>query len=335
MEFQKWIQGKGKVLIVMHDNPDPDCLASAMALRHLLIMRCNRQATIAFSGIIARAENLVMATELEVFLTPLDILDIHDFQVICMVDTQPGTGNNSLPNHIPVDIVIDHHPLRPSTKACRFYDVREEYGTTATILYEYLVREQITFSTKMATALFYAIKSETQDLGREASDPDRDAYMKLFPLTNKRLLSAITHPKLPREYFAVLKRTLDNTQIIGPLLIARLGDVNFPEIVAEMAELMLRHDGIQTVLAMARYGDDLIFSLRTASNTLNAGELVKIMAGELGKAGGHGMMAGGKIGPLRREAGNFDHVEALLVQRLVVNCLQPPLSPTPPKEASV
>ena len=63
------------------------------------------------------------------------------------------------------------------------------------------------------TALFYAIKSETQDLGREANLPDREAYLRLFPLSNKKLLYAITHPKLPVEYFLTIGNALDNTRI--------------------------------------------------------------------------------------------------------------------------
>jgi nanoRNase/pAp phosphatase (c-di-AMP/oligoRNAs hydrolase) len=37
-----WIHGKGKVLIVSHDNPDPDSLAAAMALKHLLLQKTGR-----------------------------------------------------------------------------------------------------------------------------------------------------------------------------------------------------------------------------------------------------------------------------------------------------
>jgi c-di-AMP phosphodiesterase-like protein len=38
-EMLEWMRGKGKTIIIIHDNPDPDCLASAMALRHLFAMK--------------------------------------------------------------------------------------------------------------------------------------------------------------------------------------------------------------------------------------------------------------------------------------------------------
>ena len=131
-----------------------------------------------------------------------------------MLDTQPGTGNNSLPAGIKVDIIIDHHPLRESSALCRWVDVRPDYGGTATILYEYLLAQEVTIGTKLATALFYAIKSETQDLGREANRPDREAYLRLFLLANKKLLYDITHPKLPKEYFLTINTAVEQTRIL-------------------------------------------------------------------------------------------------------------------------
>ncbi|HEX5774053.1 MAG TPA: DHH family phosphoesterase [Geomobilimonas sp.] len=290
-----WVRGKGKIVIVVHDNPDPDCLASAMALRHLFVMKLNKEAVITFSGMIGRSENLAMAKELQISLTPLGITDLSDFQVICMLDTQPGTGNNSLPPGTSVDVVIDHHPLRDATRQCRWIDVREEYGVTATILYEYLQAQDVPIGTKLATALFYAIKSETQDLGREANQPDRDAYHRLFPLTNKRLLNSITHPKQPIEYFETVSAALANTSIYGNVLVSRIGAVAFPELVAEMADFLLRLEDIEMVLAMGMYNDEMIISMRSNRHDMNAGDLLRHLVAGFGAAGGHGMMAGGKV----------------------------------------
>jgi nanoRNase/pAp phosphatase (c-di-AMP/oligoRNAs hydrolase) len=321
------VRGRGKILIIVHDNPDPDCLASAMALRHLFTMKLNGDATIAFSGMIGRSENLAMAKELEIPLTPLPLIDLAEFPVICMLDTQPGTGNNSLPDGVRVDVVIDHHPLRQLTTASRFVDVRDEYGVTATILYEYLLEQQISISTKMATAIFYAIKSETQDLGREAERPDREAYHRLFPLVNKTLLNAITHPPVSREYFTVVYRTLRNARLYGSLLVASLGGIDFPEIVAEMADFLMRHEGTELVLTMGFYNDELILSLRSSRPGLNAGELIGSLVAGQGKAGGHGMMAGGKITGVSRDVAAGRRLTDDLTARLVALLGLPPQPP--------
>ncbi len=321
-EMLAWVRGKGRIVIVVHDNPDPDCLASAIALRHLFVMKLNQDAVITFSGMIGRSENLAMAKELEIPMTPLGIVDLADYQVVCMLDTQPMTGNNAYPADARVDIVVDHHPLRESTKQCRWVDVRDEYGVTATILYEYLLAQDVYIGTKLATALFYAIKSETQDLGREANRPDRDAYLRLFPLTNKKLLYQITHPRQPIEYYKTIKQTLKFAKIYGHVLVVNMREVSFPEVVAEMADFLLRLEEIETVLSMGEYNNEMILSIRTIRHDLNAGEIIKRIVEGRGAAGGHGMMAGGKVDDVSNEPDAMLEVEQFLTQRFLaeVSC---------------
>lgn len=317
-EMLAWLRGKGKIIIIVHDNPDPDCLASAMALRHLFVMKLNKDAVITFSGMIGRGENLAMAKELQIPLTPLGIIDLTEFQVVCMLDTQPGTGNNALPAGTRVDIVVDHHPLREMTKTCRWHDVREDFGATTTILYEYLLAQEVSIGTKLATALFYAIKSETQDLGREANRPDKEAYLRLFPLTNKRLLYEITHPKLPIEYFLTISSALENSRIYGNVLIVNLQKIVFPEVVAEMADFLLRLENIDTVLCMGHYNVEVILSIRTIRQDLNAGEIIRRLVAGMGMAGGHGMMAGGRVDNVPPTRRAIREVEAVLTSRLLL-----------------
>lgn len=312
-----WVSGRGKIAIIVHDNPDPDCLASALALRHLFVMKLNRDAVITFSGMIGRSENLAMAKELEIPLTPLGLVDMHDFHTICMLDTQPGTGNNSLPLETRVDVIIDHHPIREATRKCRWVDIREGYGATSTILYEYLQIQHVSIGTKLATALFYAIKSETQDLGREANQPDRDAYLHLFPYSNKKLLYAISYPKLPIDYFTTINIALENAKIFNKVLVTNLLKVIFPELVAEMADFLLRLEGIETVLSIGHYNDGVVLSMRTICHDINAGEIIiRLVAGK-GSAGGHGMMAGGRVDNVPAVLGDILEVEEFLIERIL------------------
>lgn len=312
-----WVTGQGKILIVIHDNPDPDCLASAYALRHLFVMTVNRQATIAFSGMIGRGENLTMARELEIPVTPLEIIDLKDYSVICMLDTQPGTGNNSLPPGTPVDVIIDHHPRRSGSNGVKWADIREEYGVTATIVYEYLISQGITINSNLATALFFAIKSETQDLGREANLPDREAYLKLFPLANKRIIFLITHSKLPVEYFMMMNSALRHTSIFDTVLVSNLQAISFPEVVAEMADLLVRLEGVDTSFCMGYYAGSIILSVRTTRTDLALGKMVRRIVADQGTGGGHGMTAGGKIPDVPDDREAIDDMAELLTSRLL------------------
>ncbi|MRR57167.1 MAG: phosphoesterase [Deltaproteobacteria bacterium] len=325
--FLDWMRGTGKGLIIIHDHPDPDSLASAMALQHLLTMKLNRETVIAFSGMISRGENISMARELEIFLTPMELVKIDDYCMICMLDTQPGTGNNSLPPDARVDLIIDHHPIREASRRSRWVDIREEYGATATILYEYLVAQDVSIGTRLATALFYAIKSETQDLGREAGSADRNAYLNLFPLTNKKLLYEITHPRLPQAHFQAMHTALKNAVLFENLLVITMGEIATPEVVAEMVDYLVRLEGVDVAMSMGRYQNSLILSIRTTRHDLNAGELVRRLVAGQGAAGGHGMTAGAKIEPVPASPADFQRLEENLTQRLLEEMGVTPCAP--------
>ncbi len=294
-KFIEWMRGKGKVLIVAHDNPDPDSLAAAMALKHLILVKTGQEATIAFGGVIGRGENRVMVEKLEIQAVPLSGLDLNQFKVVCMVDTQPGTGNNSFPPERDVHLVIDHHPAREICHTCRWTDIRESYGASATILFEYLQVQKVSINTRLATILFYAIKSETQDLGRDWCRADREAYLHLLPLVNNHILFEITHPPVPREYFLYFRKAISNARTYGDVLVFNLYDIDNPDMVAEMADFLLRANDIRVVLGMARYQETEILSFRTLSHRIHAGELMRTVVDGLGTAGGHGMIAGGQI----------------------------------------
>jgi nanoRNase/pAp phosphatase (c-di-AMP/oligoRNAs hydrolase) len=325
----EWVKGRGKVLIILHDNPDPDCLASALALRHILISLVGEEPTIAFSGMIARSENLTMAKVLEIPLVPFDIINLSNFGVICMLDTQPGAGNNSLGLDAVVDIVIDHHPLKEMTRNCKWVDVRDNYGITATILYEYLLAFDLEISPELATAIFYAIKSDTQDLGREANTPDKEAYLKLFSLTDKELLCQIMNPRQPAEYFSTIRRAIDRARMYGRAVVADMQHLAFPELVAEMADFLLKLEGIDAVLAFGEFSGEMFLSIRCVAENLNAGEIMRSILDGLGSGGGHANMAGGKISGLPAVTAAVPDLQALLTERFLTEVGQSGIEPAP------
>ncbi len=315
--FIEWLRGKEPILIVTHDHPDPDALAAAYALRHLILMKTGEEAVIAFEGVIGRGENRAMVRELEIEAVPLASVDPREFAVVCMVDAQPGAGNTSLPDDCRVDLIIDHHPRRPQSEACRWVDIRPEYGASATILYEYLQAHGVSIATKLATILFYAITSETQGLGREWTPADRDAYRRLLPFSNNRILYKISHPPLPQDYFTKLNAALESARIFGDTLVFNLDEVDHPEIIAEMADLLLRVEGVELALGFGVYAGEGILSMRTSDPSINAGTLIQAVTAGLGTSGGHGQIAGGQIPELPAEATGRGLLVAELITRLL------------------
>ncbi len=286
-------------------------------MQHLILIKTGQTATIAFGGGIGRRENLVMAKQLEIKSKSIDELDLDTFNAVCMVDTQPETGNNSYPAGRRIDLVIDHHQIRTQTQACRWVDVRPEYGASASILFEYLQAQEVKIATKLATILFYAIKSETEDLGRDWSKSDRDAYMKLMPLCNNRILHEITRPKSSRIYFKYFETGLRNAKIYGNTLIFNLYLIDHPEIVAEIADFLMRVEGVEIVLGLGCCKEEGVLSLRTSQQETHAGVLMQTIIKGLGTGGGHSMTAGGQIRPLEAVRGSLGALEYELAGRLL------------------
>ena len=286
-----------KAAIVTHDNPDPDCIAAAFGLKLLLNRHFNVSAAVFHGGLVGRAENRCMVSQLDMDMRDISELDLRVYRTVAMVDTQPGAGNNSLPPAIIPDIVIDHHfPLRKKTRSAPFHDVRREAGSSSTIITEYLMEAGVKIPRKTATALLYGIRTDTYDLEREAGPEDVRAYRFLLDKTDRTLLSRIENPVHNRSYYIQLHGALESTEIYEDALITALHNVEYPEITAEIAEWFFFLRGIRWALAIGVENDSAIYlSLRARQKKRRAGTLIRKVTGRRGTAGGHEQVAGGKI----------------------------------------
>lgn len=289
------------LLILPHNDPDPDAIASALALRCLLAERLDVEGRIVYRGIIGRAENKALVNYLNHPLYRLEGTDLQQSAPFVLVDTQPGAGNNSLPAACTPVIVVDHHPWREQTARAHFSDVRPEVGATSTIMTEYLQAAGIEPPTPLATALFYGIKTDTLGLVRGASQADAAAYFYLQPRVDVDALIEIERAQVPAEYFRRLSAALHSAKVFDQAVIAFIGSMTRPDMAAEMADLLLRLKGIQWVVCMGVYRRELILAVRTRRRRGGAGELARAIVGNSGASGGHGAMAGGQI-PVRNES---------------------------------
>jgi nanoRNase/pAp phosphatase (c-di-AMP/oligoRNAs hydrolase) len=296
------LRGRKSMLIYMHDNPDPDALAAGLGLRHLMEHELGVVVTLAHGGIVGRAQNRAMVDNIKIALTPVERLEPDDFETIAMVDSQPETGNNSLPVGHRIDVVIDHHPPRSSSARAPWCDIRPELGATSTIVFEYLRQRNVPVDAPLATAFFFALRTETRDLGRESTDAERNAYLQLVPLVDHNLLYRMTHPKVSREHFAALDRALRSAQVYGDIVAVNLGTLGYPDLVAEIADLLLAYERARFVLCMGEYEGSAYLSLRTEASEARAGSMMRQVVGTDGAAGGHGTMAGARLfAPVRTE----------------------------------
>ena len=298
-KLARLLKGKSNLLIVMQDNPDPDSIAAAVALRKLANTLAQVHCSIAHGGTVGRGENRALVHYLDLNLRPFDRIELERFDLTAMVDTQPGTGNNSFPPGSVPDIVIDHHPVRKTTRSAQLADVRKRYGATATILFEYLCQAAIEPDIPLATALLYAIRSDTQDLGTEATHADIEAIGALYPIANKRMLSHIQRGKVQREYFQLLARAIETARIYDYCIITDIGEITIPDMVGEVADLLLRDDHATWALCYGLFREKLLLSIRTSDTSKRADVVMRKVVARRGTAGGHDTIAGGQI-PLRK-----------------------------------
>ncbi len=289
------LSGRKSVLIYTHDNPDPDSLAAALGLGRLLESTLGAKVTLGYGGIVGRAQNRAMVDNLRMPLESVEGLDVDGYDAIALVDTQPETGNNSLPPGHRVDIVVDHHPPRPGSTRAAWRDIRPDLGATSTIVFQYLRARAVAIDASLATAFFFALRTETRDLGRESTEAERRAYLELVPLVDHGLLYRMTHPKVPRAHFAALDRALRSAELYGELVAVNLGALGYPDLVAEIADLLLSYEGARYVLCLGRYGAHAYMSLRTEADDARAGSIMRQVVDHDGAAGGHGTMAGAKL----------------------------------------
>ena len=293
--LEKIIKNRQHLLIIVHTNPDPDAIASASVLKFIIEKQYNVKASIAYSGNIGRAENKAMVKELNIYMKQVNRIAWEKYDCIALVDTQPGTGNNALPEDMKCHIVIDHHPLLPNSKKSELSIVKPYIGVLATILIEWLREIEMDISPDLATALAYAINSESQNLNRETNERDIQAYLYVYMRSNLRKLARIMLPQLPRNYFIMVAKTLNRAITHRNLICAHLNDVPTAEIIPEMADFLVRHKRISWSLCTGKFKDQLIISLRSRNQSANAGKVVKQLVSNPKTVGGHGMIAGGYI----------------------------------------
>lgn len=264
-------------------DPDPDAIASALALKRLL---WHRLSGCAISPIrpITRPQNQRLVKLLGITLNPIQEINPDDFNRKALVDGQPGHHESFGGFHF--DAVIDHHPRQPDTRA-HFVDIRPEYGATATIMTEYLREVRIKPSLRLATALYYGIKTDTSNFERPAVEADVRAFHYLFEFTRRPLVRRLEFAEFDLSMLRYFQLALNHYRIRHNRLYSFLGQVATPDILVMLADFFLRVGEIAWTIVGGIYDDHLVVIFRNDGLRRNAGRLASRAFGRLGSAGGH------------------------------------------------
>ena len=303
-QYQRYFSDADRILILLHNEPDPDAIASGLALRNVL--RRNKQtAVIAALQGVTRPENVRMVNLLDIHVEIIKPEEVANYERVAMVDVQPHYFNGVIDR---VDLVIDHHPEQTGYVAV-FKDIRPDYGSTSTILTEHLRAVDANISERTATAMLYAIKSDTLFFNRQANRVDLEAFSYLYPLADAALIRKMEGAEITMERLEYVLKAKQNGQMVEQVFCAFLGTSPREDFIPYVADFYLQLENVKWTIVSGIVNDSLVMSVRNLGYSRNAGEFVRKYFADVGSAGGHRAMAKAVV-PLRAFRDKFGNLQA-------------------------
>ncbi|WP_224447116.1 DHH family phosphoesterase [Haloprofundus salilacus] len=284
----------GPLAVVTHDNPDPDAIASAVALCRIAEY-VGVDADACYFGEISHQENRALVNLLDLSLRNVESPEeLEQYAGIALVDhSRPGV-NDGLDPETFVDIVIDHHPPRAPVEA-RFVDLRSEVGATSTLLADYLERLGRDLDRTVATALLYGIRVDTKDFTREVSKTDFEATAYLLERVDVSVLERVETPSMSADVFETIAGAIRNRETHGTAVASCVGEIRDRDALAQAAERLLDMEGVQVSLVYGYKDGTVYVSGRARGSDIDLGETLRDALGQIGSAGGHADMAGAQL----------------------------------------
>ncbi len=180
---------------------------------------------------------------------------------------------------------------------------------------EYVISAGVPICRRMATAICFGIKTETQDLGRESTPADIAAYLEAFPDSDQPLLGRLSHASFGVDFLAQMEHAIRSARMAQNIAVCHMGPVEPSDVVAQIADFIVSVDVIDWVTCTGIHNGVLVLSVRTTDPKGSAGELLRQVVGEKRRAGGHDMVAGGAL-PIE-DGADVRTIEADLARRFL------------------
>lgn len=297
-EGKKGKKGKKKLGIVVHDSPDSDAIASALALKQIA-KHVGVPADILYRGEIGHHVNRAFVNILGIEMRRIEHEDeLKEYAKLALIDATVPGANNPLPPPPEgnVNIIIDHHAANNKGSVyADFFDVRTANGATATIMTWYLRELDIPVDKVLATALLHGIRTDTGGFKRETHPSDFFAAAFLHLKADRDLLEQLEMPPMSTEMLNVVGNAILQKKIKGSYLITNVGAVANRDAIPQAADYLLNLEGISTVIVMGLCEDMVCVSGRSKDVRMNIGDAFVRAFGEIGSAGGHATMAAAQI----------------------------------------
>lgn len=302
--FRRLLANRDEVAVLMHPNPDPDAMSSAMAVAEIADS-VDTDTTLQYPGEIRHQENRAFQTVLGLDFERIEsAADIVADEVV-LVDHNAARGFDGASSVEPT-AVVDHHPGNGTGDD--FTDVRTDYGACATILTEYLQSLGVepngnsdqsapSLADETATGLLYGVQSDTNRLTKGCSSAEFDACAFLYPGVNQAVLDRIANPQVSAGVLETKARAICDRQVRGSFAVCDVGEVPVVDAIPQAADELTSLEGVTAVVVYGEHEGTLHLSGRSRDDRVHMGEALRAVVGDIpmANAGGHARMGGGQV----------------------------------------
>ena len=310
--------GFDDIVIQCHDNPDADALASGFAM-YWYLEKMGKKPRFIYRGLHEVTKNnlLIMIDKLEIPVSYVPDFDEKP-ELLITVDCQYGQKNVTTGAYENLAI-IDHHQI--TVELPELSEVRINLGSCATVIWDMLRFEglDVNEDTRLATALYYGLYTDTNRLTEVSHPLDRDMQDSL--VVNKTVIKEMTTSNISLDELKITGRAILEYEYFDKYryLIIQAEPCD-PTILGVISDFSMETTGVDVCLAYYVSPQEIKFSVRTCTNEVHANELASELAAGLGGGGGHLTKAGGAIRPEKLGCDNAeeirDKVRGIFIKRM-------------------
>lgn len=306
-------RAKGDIAIVSLGNPDPDAIASGFALGKVL-ETLDIEYDMLFENEINRPENQLLVNYLGVNIEKLRLENLNHYSHVSLVDCNPGRMELSEEQGLGAELhrklltVQDHHGMDEAEAEGLdlsevYLDIRPELGACATILSEVIHDNDMEYGEETATALYYALYSDTNAFLRGFTRYDLEQAVNYVEEVDFEALHKVIGTVMTSETFDLINRVTDeeHNEVRGTYKFANGGVLNgkSKSAIPQVADLLLREEGIEGIVIAGIDSEEkvIVGSVRYSGSRYSAEEIAEKIADGDGSGGGHVEMGGFQIRP--------------------------------------
>ncbi len=312
-EFEKF----DRIVVQVHDNPDPDAIASAFGL-YVYFTSKNKDIKIVYGGRtkIQKANIVLMVERLNI---PIEYVEENtDFgdALLITVDCQYGEGNVTplKAKHI---AIIDHHQgVGTGDYVC----VYSYLGSCSTLIWMMMREVGFDFTNQelLCTAFYYGLITDTGNFMEIVHPFDRDMMDVLKGKYQQSLVRLFSNSNISLSELEIAGQALIHydydEQDKYLIIFSKPCD---PNILGLINDLALQVDMVLVSVVYNELNLGYKLSIRSCTKEVKANELAEYLTDGIGSGGGHLDKAGGYIdGSMFMKKHRGEEIEEFLRERL-------------------